>query len=1287
MGIQWQPNTKDVQDEINALNDWLKPIPQEQTQWQPQNQVSTMPQTTQPYELPKQWAESAMDVVGEGISKVPILPKILEPINKYVFEPVQKYLEKPWASVITSPFSPNLPWEQGENWLAHEQREYEAWKAPTYVKGLAEFSMPLWWLPWFGWAGKGAKALGVGNKMTRALEYVSKSKAMNILPEDKVIDDLLFKEDFFKKVALWSENKPVLNTAVRMIGGPSAFVKPFVEGEAPIETVRRALIKKAVISDMRNGVRGLQVPKLQAISDKPVKLLDIADDGLIRGVTVKDGTSAYLSDVIEGYVKNPDNYKFTDPLAKKYVQQTVDIINDITAMATKEGVKVPKSFTFHRMVKGIIPEADDFKNFEASEWGSRFEMARQLKTMKEGATRATRRVIYDNNPVNSINATIDHYIKAIATKRFDNEVRQLGQTALGKFATKFPDEATRITGLTARRTAASYISNSIDGIFAKTPGWGSKLAKIRRDVMPESENIANAIEQAFSFTPMETDRVIAKLGKELWQATKVKPKEFKILLSQYHKSQGKILMSELDDAIHSLNVDTKVAANAIENVYKESYRTLTAVQKDMFKTIKGQVDDILKTTNDELTPLLKTRKEFLKPYRQGKQILGEREKVFTSHPAFKNLIFPREVVELAEPALKDAGNQWVRDMGNISGVGRTLVAAMDFSAPFIQGLGVLGRNPLAWAKAVGKQFEFFANPESLYKYMANPATLAVRTERIAFGGSTGTFEFYEALSNLQKGLGKVPKVGEIAQKAIGQTYGRAEAAFTGFSEVARNEMWKALRGKAVVNGQIDNAIARDLARSIDRMTGVMSMEALGIPRSQRDFENAFVFFAPRYTRAALSLVSDAFKGGVTGAEARKSIGSLMASGVAMYYGTCKALGQQPNLDINSAQFMTVKIGDSHVGIGGILYGLGRFGANVIGTAANEPLDLIAFNRQDNPFLKFMFQRTSPLTGTFVNIIEQKNYFGEPFESPADWGRFMAEKITPIALQEQLLTPSKANLPVFISELMGGRTFPKSAWELQEQARDTVAQREYGMLYENLDIQQQRQIEDAPEVSMFQEEIDKSTTRRGDALSVVFLERQRELDDARFMHKQTIEQLQKAYDDGMITGVEFKDEVQNANQGYSATYEHINQNPRYAEVLKKLQEPRDVARQYRWELAYDEMMANLNSFDNQYGIFNFDAYNEFLDSLKQKYGEADFQKAMEYRNQKYAEYPPLFQEYQKAKDILAPYWAIQTQVEKMFGKFFASTSRGQALIQKIRKAKRLANPEIAKAYSMFYTNPE
>jgi hypothetical protein len=429
-------------------------------------QVTEQPTTfkaTQPYELPKQYGEQVMNVVGKGISKVPILPKILEKTAP-VFEWISENLEKPFAAAITSPFSPTLAWKQGENWIQHEKREYEAWKAPTYVKGVAEFAMPLWWIPWLGWAGKGAKALGVTNKMTEALTKVGRVATKVHLPTGEVLDNTLFKKDFFKTVSLWSENKPVLGAITKRIGGASAVVKsPGVEDTA-LDITKRAIIKRAVISDMRHGVKGLLTPKIQALGD-PIKVLDIAPDALVRGVVAKDGTSTYLSDLIEGYVKDMEkvakgsesNYVFANPKAKQMIEELIKPINEIRELALKEGVNVPKEFTFHRSVKGV--ETEEKGIYEASEFGSKFDMARHRETMKAGATgEGGKRIVqYENNPLKIVNGTIDSYVRKIADKRFNDEVGKLGQNWLEKYSSLFPEEAGQITKSQAKVLSAKHV--------------------------------------------------------------------------------------------------------------------------------------------------------------------------------------------------------------------------------------------------------------------------------------------------------------------------------------------------------------------------------------------------------------------------------------------------------------------------------------------------------------------------------------------------------------------------------------------------------------------------------------------------------------------------------------------------------------------------------------------------------------------------------------------------------------------------------------------------------------
>ena len=1314
MAIAWKPSRK-IEDLIaeeearidalkmnEQLKVWSEPV-EEETPWRPlETLVETEPESrgtlpnlsmltwtppenkaelaspsppvmTEPkpdiewWEQPKAWAETAMGAAGETISKVPILPDILEKVAP-VFEFIHEKLEKPWASIITAPWSPALPWVRGESWIDHQKREYEAWKAPTYVKGLAEFAMPLWWLPWLGWGAKGAKALGTGNKVQRALATLPKAGKAR-LPSTQILNDTLYKPDFFKRVALWSEDKPLISGIVKTLGGPSAFVKPPIEGELPLQIVKRAIVNRAVVGDMRHSIRGLLMPKLQRHGN-PTKVLDIAEDGLIRSVKVADGSSAYLYDVAEGYIRNPKNYKFATKEAKAYMDDVGDVLKEVYELAAEEGVRREGVITVHRIVKGKTGT----RGFEESEFGSLFEVARHHNMMADGVKAGVK---YGVDLNESVASTISYYVRKVATTRFSNEIKPLGKTAAERLALFEPEFMEKFASTATRLNSAKHALQAVTRFksFKGVSIPSATRAKIRNG-LPE---IAERIDDLMIIAPQNVDKVLGSMGREIWRHTKIKPKEFKTLVPSFVRGNV-IKMSDLDDIVRQLNVPNRVAVKAITGAYRQAYRLNKQVVDEGIRGIQSELRVLEKGLAGELNPLRSYHNRQVRYYSRPR--LGEFEGVFHSHPAFRGRVFDKEVVGAAEKVLTDRGTDWARNMAGVAGISRMLVAALDFSAPFIQGLSVLGRNPKAWLTGVRRQFEFFIKPENMYKYMADPANMALRAERVAAGGSSATFEFFEAMGPLQRGLEKIPLVGRYAKAGVGQTYGRAEAAFTGFGEVARNEMWKALRRPNMTEQQL-----MEVARTVDRMTGVMSMEALGIGATQRDLEAGFVFFAPRYTRASLSFVSDVFKGGITGANARQALGGIIGGGFAMYYGACSALGQQPNLDPRSGKFMTIKVGDEHIGIGGIMYGLIRFGSNLATTIAEEPIDLVRLNRFDNPFIKFMYQRTSPLTGLGVGLaVEHKNYFGEPFESPADYAKFLADKVIPIAMQRAMpWEEHKITAPVFASEILGARTFPKSAWELQEEAKQRLARENFGTSYENLDDLNRGRIDKMPEVEMFQEEIDVSTVHRGDALSVAFLQRRRERDDARFMYEDAVHSYQKAIDAGVITPYEFRELVSDAGRGLGATYEHIDSLPRYSEVIKKLDEPADITDEYKRDIAYDEFMETLYSgkLEDQYGIFQWEKYNQFIEEFRGVYGDDIYNYVLERRRERNADMPPLFQELEYAKELLQPVWEVTDRVIRLYGKRFAESVPGQSLISRLKKAIRVSSPEINRYYQLFY----
>jgi hypothetical protein len=496
-------------------------------------------------------------------------------------------------------------------------------------------------------------------------------------------------------------------------------------------------------------------------------------------------------------------------------------------------------------------------------------------------------------------------------------------------------------------------------------------------------------------------------------------------------------------------------------------------------------------------------------------------------------------------------------------------------------------------------------------------------------------------------------------------------------------MWMAMRNQATTPEKMF-----ELARTIDRMTGVMSTSTLGIGKTQQDFESAFVFFSPRYTRAGLSFAGDALQGGMAGAVARKSLVEFLEGGMAMYYGTCKALGQQPNLDPSSGRFLTIKVGNQHLGIGGIQVALMRLVYDVGVTAAEDPANLIkplntsGINRWDNPFLKFMYSRTAPLTNLGVGLaVEQTNYLGEPFESVGDWAKFLADKVTPIAFQDV----SEAGAVGVSGQIAGLRQFPKSDWEIMTEERDKLATQFNVPSYDLLNDLQKRQVDKYPTIMNLQDKVDAQTVQRGDEESVSFLNRKREMESARQTYIDRLNQLQTAYDAGGIDSLTFREEMSNAGIGLGAVYDHINQQPEYQKILKKLQSG-DLSDKTRFDMARIEFAARSSSpeMEDQYGIFSFEKYNALGEEIKAKYGEDAYQYVLAYKTEKDKELPPLAQEYQKAKEVLKPYWEIANKVEKTFGTAFANSNAGQRLITKLRKVERMKNPEMQRYYTMFYT---
>jgi len=56
-------------------------------------------------------------------------------------------------------------------------------------------------------------------------------------------------------------------------------------------------------------------------------------------------------------------------------------------------------------------------------------------------------------------------------------------------------------------------------------------------------------------------------------------------------------------------------------------------------------------------------------------------------------------------------------------------------------------------------------------------------------------------------------------------------------------------------------------------------------------------------------------------------------------------------------------------------------------------------------------------------------------------------------------------------------------------------------------------------------------------------------------------------------------------------------------------------------------------------------------------------------------PPEYQDFRQAQKVLRGYWGVADDIVKQYGQSFADSKLGQKVIERLRKAKRLGNPNL------------
>jgi len=388
---------------------------------------------------------------------------------------------------------------------------------------------------------------------------------------------------------------------------------------------------------------------------------------------------------------------------------------------------------------------------------------------------------------------------------------------------------------------------------------------------------------------------------------------------------------------------------------------------------------------------------------------------------------------------------------------------------FIQGMPLLFYRKGRWGETVAGSLRtlFSRSPEDYFNHWMRTGYADKIKDASAHGMDVSALsEYYQAAGI----LGRVPVAG-----ALGRRFG---AAFHAYMNVGRVEMYDAMamvaRSKAARSGQSATELERELrriARIADSIMGGTSTKGLGLSATQRQVENAFLFFAPRYTRSVFGTVSHAAGSGVGAVETRKMLAQMMFGGAAVVAGAVGAIGIakgksseaitkdiEKALDPRSgAAFMSIELGGQYYGIGGGYRAMARLVANVTpGIPGREgrpsPWSRVMEDAAKgkygdvilrNPIVMFWRSKMAIPTGSLADFIDGEDFIGEEFslnaftEDPGRFGRAVMNRTTPFPVQafiEVLASGSGVGPAVAAgaAEFIGGRQVPVSLVQRREE---------------------------------------------------------------------------------------------------------------------------------------------------------------------------------------------------------------------------------------------------------------
>ena len=463
-------------------------------------------------------------------------------------------------------------------------------------------------------------------------------------------------------------------------------------------------------------------------------------------------------------------------------------------------------------------------------------------------------------------------------------------------------------------------------------------------------------------------------------------------------------------------------------------------------------------------------------FRNSEEVNAAGKKVTVSGEKLRDEV--SKAADLGDPTRAEGSVELLAEAGDLLRVGKT---GFDFGFHMIHGIPALGiatgrflaGHPkeagelyVAWGKSVKNTVDAFFRPQVLMETLMKEPALVMEAVENGLQISREAQDFFLATQNASL-LRKIPKAGESMDGVLADLAKSFERAFVAPGDLLRIEGYRIMRNTA---GQSETGLA-ELSGFLNKMTGALSSSASGVSRSQQQLERGVLFFSPRYTRSAMALLTDVYRGGTKGELARQTMVGMAFFGAASYYAISKAMGQEAKLDPSKSDFMTVQIGDSSVGVGGFWTQFVRLTSKLTETSWDTDAQESFGDASENPLFRWVRSRAAPGAGVAWDIANGEDYMGRQFTSMGDTLKHVGRQTMPIWAEAALLEdPYRTGPAGLTAEVLGSRTNPLSASKRRRQLRDSIAVEAYDKKWNDLNTQQRKTITEGKAAGMTPNEI-------------------------------------------------------------------------------------------------------------------------------------------------------------------------------------------------------------------------